>query len=124
MGWSTELFCNISFNRKSYNDKREVESDYKDVNDSIDRTKSRLLELVFTTDPQKYDSEDPAGYLRNNYEECMENLEETMFEKFRLGYLLDNWEYCHDKDGNAIPGQVEWNTAYLDGDFVKTQEKQ
>ena len=31
MGWSTELFCNISYNRKTFNSKIEVEDEISDL---------------------------------------------------------------------------------------------
>ena len=39
MGWSTELFCNISFNRKTYNSLSEVESDIEETKDILQRYK-------------------------------------------------------------------------------------
>ena len=36
--------------------------------------------------------------------------------------LKENWTKCHDENGLAIdpPNGIGWDTAFLDGDFVKT----
>ena len=132
MGWSTELFCNISFNRKTYNSLYEVEKDIDECKSMIQFYIDKLRALALMTEPQKMmnckDSEgfdlNPIDAINTEFDSIVEELDEYKFELFRLEYLRDNWEYCHNKEGLAInpPKDISWDTAYLDGDFVKTVE--
>ena len=49
-------------------------------------------------------------------------LEECYYEKFTLELLLENWDKCHNEEGLAIPppDDMEYDTAYLDGDYIET----
>lgn len=127
MGWSTELFCNIHFNRKSYNSLYEVEEDIAMYEKSIRHCKDEIRTAVFMTEPDKLYNKDeyssPLDFLKELYENNMEVLEENMYELQKLYYLKENWDQCHDKNtGLAVPppDHIQWNTAYLDGDFIKT----
>ena len=130
MGWSTDLFCNIHYNRKSYNSKYEVEQDLEEANDMIKYFTNKLRNLAYITEPQKlFNCKDCEGYdlnpidvINQEFEEALEGLEEYYYDKFTLSYLIDNWDYCHNEEGLAIdpPEGISWNTAFLDGDFVRT----
>lgn len=130
MGWCTDLFCNISYNRKTYNSKYDVEQDLEEVNNMIKYFTNKLRNLAFMTEPQKLlnckDCEgfdlNPADVVNQEFDEALEGLEEYLYKKFALDYLIDNWENCHNEEGLAIgpPEGISWNTAYLDGDFVRT----
>ena len=132
MGWSTELFCNISFNRKTYNSIYEVEKDIDECKSMIQLYIDKLRTLAVMTEPQKMlnckDCEendiDPIDVINTEFNRIIEELDDYKFELFRLEYLRDNWEYCHNKEGLAInpPKDISWDTAYLDGDFVRTIE--
>lgn len=126
MGWSTDLFCTLSFNRKTYNHRYEVESDLDEAR-AIKRTsKERLRELAFMTEPQKFchPEETAAEYLSNELYSCFEGLEDALREEFMLECLLDNWDSCHNDKGQAVygPKEVKWDSAFLRGDFVKTDK--
>lgn len=126
MSWSTELFCNISFNRKTYNTKYEVETDLEELDKNIENCKRELRDLAIMTEPEKfYDKEDytsPYDFVSRNLEENLELLEEFHVEKWKLEILLNNWDKCHNKEGLAIdpPNEISWDTAYLHGDFVNS----
>lgn len=126
MGWSTELFCNISFNRKSYNSLFEVESDIDDLKKEIGACKDNLQTLVFMTEPDKFynreEYDSALSWVRSEYDNNMNLLDELQYDLFKLEFLRDNWENCHNNEGLAIPtpDDMKWNTAYLEGDFVRT----
>lgn len=126
MGWSTELFCNISFNRKSYNSLYEVESDIDELKKEIGTCKDSLQSLVFMTEPDKFynkeEYDSALSWVRSEYDNNMSLLEELQYELFKLEYLRDNWKNCHNDEGLAIPtpDDIKWDTAYLEGDFVRT----
>lgn len=126
MSWSTELFCNISYNRETFNSKYEVEDKLNTVNRYINDCKKVLRDLAIMTEPNKFFNDnpdsDPYNQITINFEDTIELLEEYYIEKYKLLLLLDNWENCHNKEGLAIypPDNIDWNTAYLHGDFVKS----
>lgn len=126
MSWSTELFCNISYNRETFNSKYEVEDKLNTVNRYINDCKKVLRDLAIMTEPNKFFNDnpdsDPYNQITINFENTIELLEEYYIEKYKLLLLLDNWENCHNKEGLAIypPDNIDWNTAYLHGDFVKS----
>lgn len=126
MSWSTELFCNISYNRETFNSKYEVEDKLNTVNRYINDCKKVLRDLAIMTEPNKFFNDnpnsDPYNQITINFEDTIELLEEYYIEKYKLLLLLDNWENCHNKEGLAIypPDNIDWNTAYLHGDFIKS----
>lgn len=126
MSWSTELFCNISYNRETFNSKYEVEDKLNTVNKYINDCKKVLRDLAIMTEPNKFFNDnpdsDPYNQITINFEDTIELLEEYYIEKYKLLLLLDNWENCHNKEDLAIylPDNIDWNTAYLHGDFVKS----
>ena len=126
MGWSTDLFCNICFNHKTYNHKSEVENDLEEAKDLKKMAKDRLRELVFMTEPQKFCDQDetPQEFLSGELHNQFEALEEAIQDECRLYYLLDNWDACHNDKGQAIygPKEVECDSAFLRGDFIKTDK--
>lgn len=126
MAWSTELFCNISYNRETFNSKYEVEDKLDTVNKCIDGCKKTLRDLAIMTEPNKFFNDDPDSnpyyQITKEVEDHIELLEEYYIEKYKLSLLLENWENCHNKEGLAIypPDNIDWRTAYLHGDFVKS----
>ncbi len=122
MSWSTELFCNISYNRVTYNSKSEVEDRIADLNKDIEYCEKVIRDMSLITEPAKYagKDEDPYYFVTERVEEALNELEEYLIEKYKLSILLDNWENCHNKEGLAIypPDDMDYDTAYLHGDFV------
>lgn len=127
MGWSTELFCNISFNRKTYNSLGEVESDIEEMKDILQRYKDKIKAYAVMTEPDKMIKFDDESYdnllsqVNDEISDMLEEMEEYYYELIKLEYLRDNWDNCHTKEGLAInaPEEITWETAYLDGDFIK-----
>lgn len=127
MGWSTELFCNISFNRKTYNSLYEVESDIEEMKDILQRYKDKIKAYAVMTEPDKMIKFDDESYdnllsqVNDEVSDMLEEMEEYYYELIKLEYLRDNWDNCHTKEGLAInaPEGITWETAYLDGDFIK-----
>ena len=127
MGWSTELFCNISFNHKTYNSLGEVESDIEETKDILQRYKDKIKAYAVMTEPDKMIKFDDESYdnllsqVNDEVSDMLEEMEEYYYELTKLEYLRDNWDNCHTKEGLAInaPEEITWETAYLDGDFIK-----
>ena len=127
MGWSTELFCNISFNRKTYNSLGEVESDIEEIKDILQRYKDKIKAYAVMTEPDKMIKFDDESYdnllsqVNDEVSDMLEEMEEYYYELIKLKYLRNNWNNCHTKEGLAInaPEEITWETAYLDGDFIK-----
>lgn len=125
MSWSTELFCNIHFNRQTYNSKYDVEIQLEEVNNWIITLKDKLRDLAIMTEPRKYcdeETENPYYFVINQFQDCMNDLEDSIVEKYKLELLLYNWDACHNKEGLAIdpPEGIHYDTAFLSGDFVKS----
>lgn len=124
MGWCTELFCNITFNRETFNSKFEVEDKIKELKKYIKTAKDELRDLLVMTEPNKFCPEDcdALNWLRQEFHDLTELIDEYTVDLYKLNLLLDNWDACHDKNGLAIdpPDGIDYETAFLDGSFVKT----
>lgn len=125
MSWETRLFTSIEFNRATYNDKYDVESDLDETNRLIEICEKTIRDLVVMTEPNKFfNKEESNPYLEmtNEYEQQLDFLKELLIKKYKLCILLNEWDNCHDINGLAInpPDIIKYNTAYLDGDFIKT----
>ena len=130
MGWSTELFCNISFNHKTYNSLYEVESDIEEMKDILQRYKDKIKAYAVMTEPDKMIKFDDESYdnllsqVNDEVSDMLNEMEEYYSELIKLQYLKENWDNCHDEKGLAIaaPENIHWDTAYLEGDFVKSNK--
>ena len=124
MGWSTKLFCNISFNRETFNSKIKVQDKIEEIETYIQNAKDHLRDLLMMTEPGKFCPEnyDPLIWMHNEFQDSIDLIEEYLVELYKLNLLLSNWDSCHDESGLAInpPDEITWETAFLDGDFVKT----
>lgn len=126
MSWSTELFCNISFNRETFNNIHEVENKIEEIKAQKDMCCKELRDLAIMTEPAKYMESDsertPYDFVCQQFESNMELFQELTVELFKLELLLQNWDKSHTKDGLAIdpPNNIEWDSAFLSGDFVRS----
>lgn len=124
MGWSTELFCNITFNKETFNSKVEVQDKIEELRAYLQGSKDHLRDLLMMTEPGKFCPEnyDPLIWLRNEFQDAVDSIEEYSVELYKLRTLLVNWDACHEESGLAIspPEGIDWQTAFLDGDFVRT----
>lgn len=128
MSTETELFCSIFFVGDSYNYLWQVEKEIKNLEKYYAQCKQELRDLVMITEPQKFFTASEANgnvyeQVTERIEQIFESMEEWVCKLHDLYYLRDNWEYCHDKaSGLAIapPENINSNTAYYHGDYVKT----
>lgn len=124
MGWYTDLFCNISFNRETFNSKIEVQDRIGETKTYLQNSKDQLRNLVMMTEPQKFCPEnyDPMIWLNGELRDLLDSIEEYSIDLYKLQLLLENWDSCHNEEGLAIepPEGITWETAFLDGDFVRT----
>ena len=127
MSWSTELFCNITFSRESFNSKDEVYNRIDELQKCIQTAKDNIRDLVVITEPNKFCQEDdePLSWLINEYSGYIELIEEYSVELYKLNMLLEHWDYCHNEDGLAIdpPDNITWKTSFLCGDFVNSVKR-
>lgn len=130
MGWSTELFCNISFNRKTYNSLYEVEEDIEEAKNILQMYKDKIKAYAIMTEPEKMIKFDDERYdnlltqVNSEVTDMLNEMEEYYTELIKLQYLRENWDNCHNEEGLAIatPENIHWDTAYLEGDFVKSNK--
>lgn len=126
MSWATDLYCRVSFNRATYNNKYEVDNRMEELNKCINQCKKELRDLAFITEPNKFFSKEedysPYTFVEQKLEDNLELLEDYIGERNDLSLLLENWNKCHNADGLAIPppDNFKWDSAFMDGDFVKT----
>jgi len=126
MSWSTELFCNITFNRETFNSKYEVEDRIEDLDNYIEHCESILKELAVVTEPNKMfnidEDNNPIDIIRNEVKSTLKELQESYIDRYKLRLLLSNWNNCHNEKGLAISpiDGINWETAFLDGDFIKS----
>lgn len=124
MSWSTELFCNISYNRETFNSRGEVEEEISELDENIKTCEKTIRDMALMTEPSKFmgkDNDDnPYYFITNLVEDNFELLREYIVKRWKLSLLLENWDNCHNEEGLAIypPDEIDWNTAYLHGDFV------
>lgn len=126
MGWQTDLFCNLTFNRETFNSLYEVENRIEELSRYISDLKEALSNLAMMTEPSKMlsleEGENPMGRINVMVKDILTDLEDYYIERWKLEILKDRWKDCHNEDGLAIdpPENIDWRTAFLDGDFVKS----
>lgn len=128
MSFQTDLFCSVTFMRKTYNNRYEVEEDLNEVRSGIAACEKELRDLAVMTEPEKFYDKDtydtPYQWVVEGLEDNLKLLADYRHDEVRLQLLLDNWDLCHDKDGNATPAPWGWeDRAFLDGDFIKKKEE-
>lgn len=123
MGWETDLFTNISFNRDTFNSIDTVNSRLDEVDHLIKIYEEDLKTTALITEPKKFcdEDQDPLWFITNKVRVALEELEILYIDRYKLSLLADAWDECHDKDGYAIPrpDNIKLNTSFLDGDFIK-----
>ena len=124
MGWGTYLVTPMYFSKETYKTKYEVEKALNEVKETISHCKARLKNFAIMTEPQKFCPEDmdPMSWIESEVEEILEALEWAYTDDYKLTMLLDRWDDCHDKNGNAIippkPYKL-WRMNFCGGDFIK-----
>lgn len=125
MSYSTDLWCCISFLRKTYKTKEDVQEDLDEARNNIRTAKETITKLVYMTEPNKFfkasGGESVLDIVAEELQSAFDSLEEAQIEECRLTILLDEWENCHDENGKAIqpPDNIDCMTAFISGDYLK-----
>lgn len=125
MSYSTDLWCCISFLRKTYKTKEDVQEDLDEARSNIRTAKETITKLVYMTEPNKFfkasGGESVLDIVAEELQSAFDSLEEAQIEECRLTILLDEWENCHDENGKAIqpPNNIDCMTAYINGDYIE-----
>ena len=126
MSYETKLYTWTIFLRETFNHKSEVEEKLREAKNAKELAKNTLKSLVFMTEPHKFFTVLEKGenvYLRVQelFDACMYDLEYAQWDIDNYELLLDRWDECHDKEGNAIfpPERIQ---SYLCGDYIKGVE--
>lgn len=125
MSYSTDLWCCISFLRKTYKTKEDVQEDLDEARNNIRAAKETITKLVYMTEPNKFfkesGGESVLDIVAEELQSAFDSLEEAQIEECRLTILLDEWENCHDENGKAIqpPDNIDCMTAYINGDYIE-----
>ena len=125
MGWTTDLWCCISFSRETFDRPEQVEDSLGEVRRGIRLAENRLRGLAFVTDLRgvyacEGDGCDVVSCVTQDLDETLERLSELRHEECMLMLLRDNWGACHDSDGRPIrpPEGFDCETAFIDGDYI------
>lgn len=123
MAYGTHLFTNIYYPNKTYTDLSEVKHDLEHVIETKKYLEDELKILVFMTEPSKFCSEDddPISFLNLRYGELLEEYNDYVIKEYQLNMLIDDWEKCHDSEGNPIKfpdSEYYWEKRFIDGDFL------
>ena len=123
MSYSTDLWCCISFLRKTYKNKEYVQDDLNEARNNIRTAKETITKLVYMTEPSKFfnfGSENAMELINYELQSAFDSLEEEYCNENRLSILLDEWDNCHDENGKAIkpPDNIDCMTAFISGDYL------
>lgn len=124
MSYSTDLWCCISFLRKTYKTKEDIQEDLEEARNNIRTAKETITKLVYMTEPNKFfkarSGESVLDIVAEELQSAFDSLEEAQIEECRLTILLDEWENCHDENGKAIkpPDNINCMTAFISGDYL------
>ena len=122
MSWSTDLFCPITFSRKTYRHISEVESDHEEICNLIKVVERRLHDLAVMTEPQKMfpHAEDVLAEVSAEVDRQLDELRDYIEERWKLELLIEYWQKCHAADGRpiALPDAIGWDDAFISGDYL------
>lgn len=125
MSFGTYLFCELYFNKETYETKEQVQSDLDEVTSYIKDLETRLVNYGIMTEPDKFIKTEEevvnlVNVVQSEINAIIEQLEESYIDRYKLNLLLDNWDACHTPDGKAITPKFDEGkyTAFMSGDFV------
>lgn len=125
MGFGTYLFCDLYFNRSTFETKEQVKSELEQMNSYIKDLEGKLYDFGVMTEPDKFfkSEESNINYLsliREEINDTIQELEGAYIDRYKLELLIDNWDSCHTSDGKAITPKFDESkySAFLSGDFV------
>lgn len=132
MGWTTDLYCMVSFSKETYTSRSQVEYDLDEARQLVRLMEDKLRALAVMTEPLKMFPEiaergdnalDAVTLIVN---ETLESYREYLWAQSKLELLLGNWDKCHTADGRPIlpPDNVDWGSAFIDGDFIRGGEEE
>ena len=99
MGWWTTVNGDISFYKETWRKKEDVEDRIADNQKEIEGIKieiamlmaGRVEDLIGTRDLEGNEIDIPMA-LRWKLDDYMDRLEDAMYENWKLGFLLENWD--------------------------------
>lgn len=131
MSFGTYLFCELYFNRETYETKEQVQSELNNINAYIKDLEGKLLNYGVMTEPDKFikreeDDVNLMDLVQSEINAIIGQLEESYIDRYRLNLLLDNWDSCHTPDGKAITPKFDESkyTAFMSGDFVPSDREE
>lgn len=105
MSWSTWVKAEIDFNRKTYDNKYQVEEDLDEL-DKIEQLHRDYLMIMIGSGPSPFAEKDcegeyinPLDTVRSKAAEAIDELKGIAIERFKLSLLLENWD---ERDGDYI----------------------
>lgn len=130
MSTESSLLTVIDYLGVSYDDKIKLKKDIDEITEDIENAKKELMNLAFITEPKKFISEDDEYYfstclwLENKVNSCIEQLTTSTINLYKLQLLYNNWDKCHDENGNAISPNYEEleNICFYTGDWIKIKK--
>lgn len=102
MGWGMLYNVEMEISKKTYTSIYEVQEEIKDIEHSLEKTKSRL-KIMVALDPSKLpidEGMDITYYISNEIDDMTEYLTEDMFRLQKLYYLLKIME---EEEKNNVP---------------------
>lgn len=99
MGFGTFFKADCYISRKLYKSKDELELEIEELEDYINRSKSKILSLSTSTPRDIYSPDcdlTPLDYVTNECNNELEWLEENINALFLRKLLLDNWDKKED----------------------------
>lgn len=92
MGYGTYVNVELYFSRQQFNSKDEVEEKIQECNTAISNAKDKILLMQSGSQiiPEEWKDE-PISWIKNMYDDLLEEIEENIIERYRLQVLLDNF---------------------------------
>lgn len=94
MGGTTNLFCNIHFDKETFEFKSDVINKLNETNKLIGTNELNIHNLAIMTEPNKvFNSNADLFYvIKTEVEDILENLKNLYIKRYKLELLLNNWD--------------------------------
>lgn len=126
MGWGITINTDLYYSKVNYRSKDDVDNRIKEISSTIEFIKSQILKYSYMTEPKKFIPEEHhdniMGYIEDDVNTYMEELDDLMWERTRLYILSESWDDAHHKEtGKAmVPyNPNELNRVWMHGDFIE-----
>lgn len=126
MAWETDALIKVSFSRRTFNCKADVESFIEEKKGEIDIAKKTLCTLAYMTEPKKFCDEeyDPAWWIQRQLDEALETIEVNGYWIGVADHVLEAWDTMHHPDNGLALSDINRGSfdklQRINGDFVKT----